>query len=148
MFVILATLLFTHFAACCWLALIEDKENLLEESWLQSYMADFEGYPYSSATRMYLLSFYWGFSTISTVGLGDIHPSNAQETVFCLFFMVIGVWFYSNSIGTFTRVILGRSSVAKVKEFDVLAELQAHNRVPKTLLYKLSEEVEASFIKK
>lgn len=60
----------------------------------------------ASSQRIYLIGFYWAISTISTVGLGDIRPVSIKEVVFCIIFMVFGVWLFSNTIGAFSKVFL------------------------------------------
>ena len=44
----------------------------------------------SSVTRMYLMSFYWSFTTMTTVGFGDITGATGLEQAFSIIAMGIG----------------------------------------------------------
>jgi hypothetical protein len=45
--------------------------------------------------RQYLVALYWAFTTMTTVGYGDVTPQTDEERIFCIFAMIIGVAFYS-----------------------------------------------------
>jgi len=60
------------------------------ESWIEEFgLAD------SNAKQKYLASIYWAAVTISTVGYGDIVPTNAIEMTVGLGLIFSGVAFYS-----------------------------------------------------
>ena len=46
---------------------------------------------------------------MTTVGYGDITPSNDSEKIYCLFAMCIGVGFYGYIIGTVTSMVTSTS---------------------------------------
>jgi hyperpolarization activated cyclic nucleotide-gated potassium channel 1 len=48
-----------------------------------------------SKSYQYLVSLYWAFQTITTVGFGDITPVLFAEFQFTLFWMTIGIQFYA-----------------------------------------------------
>ena len=45
--------------------------------------------------RQYLVALYWAFTTMTTVGYGDVTPQTDEERIFFIFAMIIGVAFYS-----------------------------------------------------
>lgn len=53
----------------------------------------------------YLSSVYWAFSTIATVGYGDIVAVSIFEKIISIVWMMVGVFFYSFTIGTLTMVL-------------------------------------------
>jgi uncharacterized membrane protein (UPF0182 family) len=40
--------------------------------------------------QKYVSSFYWAYSTVTTVGYGDVHAQTVLERLFCVVAMVIG----------------------------------------------------------
>ena len=56
--------------------------------------------------RLYLFSLYWAFATIFTVGFGDIHARNNIEYIISILWMLLGVGFFSFTIGTLSSILL------------------------------------------
>jgi Trk-type K+ transport system membrane component len=69
------------------------------ESWLSDYMEDFD------KNRVYLTTFYFTVTTITTVGYGDIDIVTKGEKIFCILMMVIGVIAFSLAMGSLTNII-------------------------------------------
>ena len=59
----------------------------------------------SSKFDLYIASFYYTLTTLTTVGYGDITPMNTNEVIVSSFFMFIGVLFYSYIIGLITTIM-------------------------------------------
>ena len=55
--------------------------------------------------RKYLLSIYWSISTVLTVGYGDLHAETNSERLISVIWMMIGVIFYSFTIGLLTSIL-------------------------------------------
>lgn len=80
-----------HAFACLWLYLGRTQEN----SWLKVKEDNWK--------VEYLKSYYFICVTMTTIGFGDIVPTNVGETIVCIFSMIIacGVFGYTiNSIGS------------------------------------------------
>ena len=52
-----------------------------------------------------MASIYWSITTVLTVGYGDIHAATNTERLISVLWMMIGVGFYSFTIGTLTSVL-------------------------------------------
>lgn len=96
---IFSILLAVHIIGCLWFF----SAKLLdfgESTWVARREIEDE-----SALFHYLSSVYWAFSTIATVGYGDIVAVNTFEKVLSIIWMMVGVFFYSFTIGTLTMVL-------------------------------------------
>ena len=54
--------------------------------------------------REYLVSLYYVIATVATVGFGDVTPDMAYEKIFICFFIIFGVWIYTNAISLFSKI--------------------------------------------
>ena len=87
-----------HIMACLWvfIAKIEDSPD----SWLVH-----RGFQDGSIRNQYIASVYWAFTSISTVGYGDITPNTSLERCLSIFWMVCGVYFFSFTIGSLSSIL-------------------------------------------
>lgn len=88
-----------HVSACFW--------------YLSSKISDFDPNTWvvrgaiidDPTARKYLMSVYWSVSTVLTVGYGDIHAQTNAERLISVAWMMIGVIFYSVTIGLITAIL-------------------------------------------
>ena len=52
-----------------------------------------------------ILGTYFAFTTLSTVGFGDLYPKSNQERVFCALILLTGVGIFSTFLGDFTEIL-------------------------------------------
>ena len=57
------------------------------------------------ATRLYLMAYHWALQTITTVGFGDICGYNLIEYIICILWLIVGVAFYGNAIGSICQIL-------------------------------------------
>jgi len=72
--------LFIHWLACGWVALHAGSEE-------------------------YLRALYWAVTTLTTVGYGDVTPSNTSQTIYTMIVMFLGVGVYGYIIGNVTNIL-------------------------------------------
>lgn len=53
-----------------------------------------------------MISFYWAFQTLLTIGYGDVVAGNAFEQFMAIIWMLTGIGFYSFTIGNMTQMII------------------------------------------
>lgn len=61
-------------------------------------------YDYSPAHNM-ILGTYYAFTTLSTVGFGDLAPRANVERLICAFILMAGVGIFSAVLGEFTEIL-------------------------------------------
>ena len=85
-----------HLIACLWYG-VARVTYFPEDCWVI-----LGGVEENSVRLNYLISFYWSFQTLTTVGFGDISAHNSIERVVAICCIIIGVGFYSYTIGNMT----------------------------------------------
>lgn len=93
-----------HLCSCFWLTiatLYYNPNTKFEGTWLSSFSPD----PYTEHIDLYVVSFYWTITTITTVGYGDISGTNNDERIFCCVVMVIGVIAFGFANGTLASIM-------------------------------------------
>jgi len=59
----------------------------------------------SSSQTKYIASIYYAFYTLTTVGYGEIHAKSSAEMIITIILMIVGVCFYSLTIGLLSSVL-------------------------------------------
>lgn len=98
--------------------------------------------------QLYLAAVYWAWSTLSTVGYGDITPSSDAERAYAMFAMVVGGAFYGYIIGSVTSIVsdMDVNSRAFFTRMDELAGwLDAHEDIPKVLRRRVRKHFKMIF---
>ena len=94
----------SHIFGCIWIFVGRSLEDNTEEegfSWIVS-----NGFDDLNAKNLYLTGLYYTFTTISTVGYGDISGGCLPERLVCIFYLFVGVLTYSFISGSITSIII------------------------------------------
>mmetsp|Transcript_19973 Transcript_19973/g.37015 ORF Transcript_19973/g.37015 Transcript_19973/m.37015 type:complete len:384 (-) Transcript_19973:203-1354(-) len=101
-----------HLAGCIWYFNAR-LQNFSPDSWVtRNHLID------TDIPTLYLISVYWAFSVVTTVGFGDYASTLKSEMLIAILWMTIGVIFYSFAIGslsTFLNVINTRDDILNTK---------------------------------
>jgi hyperpolarization activated cyclic nucleotide-gated potassium channel 1 len=133
-----------HVSSCLWY-FIARLSNFDHTCWVMKYRL----YDQSQA-RLYLTSVYWAVTTITTVGYGDITPGNELERAFAFMWMLIGVGFYSFTIGSLSSVLTSIDSRESILNSKMAAihEFAAETGISKETKMKIRHAVQENAIKR
>ena len=92
-------MMLVHIVGCLWY-FIAKLEGLGPDSWV--VRAGLGDQPEAS---QYIASVYWAFTTLATVGYGDIAAGTDMERIFSIIWMLFGIGFYSFTIGSLTSML-------------------------------------------
>ena len=78
---------------------------------------------------------YWAFTTMTTVGYGDISAVTMSERIFAMLGMLVGGFVFSALIGTISHLFESRdlSKLAKHRRIDLVSAFVRDSAMPKQL---------------
>jgi len=99
-----------HWGACVWYAIgtsdmyYEEHHDGAAASWVKVHQHD---YPYIGEDKFqhYIFSLYFTLTTMTTVGYGDITPTNLTEVCFCMVLLCCSSVVFAGLMGTLTDMI-------------------------------------------
>ena len=135
-------LLLNHISSCIWY-FVAKVQNLNPDSWVTRL-----GYIDSSNYEIYIISFYWTLTTITTVGYGDISAGSSIEKTYNLFLMIFGVIIYSFAIGSLSSIVssLDSNTAEMNQKLQILSRIKRefnldqdiYDKIRKVIKYDLS----------
>lgn len=140
---LLTVCLCVHIMGCFWFFSAK-LQDFSPDTWVVRY-----GYKDSSNQEQYMASIYWAFTTVTTVGYGDIAAGNGFEQILCIFWMIVGVGFYSFTIGSlsaFLSAIDTRDSILSSK-LAVVHEFAKETGISPECKQKIRESIKYSISK-
>jgi len=130
---------FAHCLACLFYGVSQTTLYSTPDSWIK--VAGIED---ESTLTKYIDSLYWAFTTMITVGYGDISPRNTIERLFTMFAMIVSAGVYAFTINSIGKM---------VSEFNMLAaqfrenmffvnQFMVQNKLPKHMRIKVRRYLE------
>jgi CRP-like cAMP-binding protein len=96
---LITILICVHVSACFWYFSAKI-EQFGPDTWVSRYQ-----YQDSDTATKYLVSVYWAFTTLCTVGYGDISGFTNLERLLSIGWMVCGHYFFAFTIGTLSSMM-------------------------------------------
>nr|CAB3503171.1 unnamed protein product [Digitaria exilis] len=91
----------------------------------------------------YTRAVYWSVATLTTVGYGDLHPSNPGEMAFAVVYVLFNLGLAAYIVGNMTNLVVS-SSTAALTLRDTLRGVSmfgAKNHLPEALTEQMAESV-------
>jgi Ion channel len=134
------TLVMLHLATCIWCAIgmIEGDQPF---TWISRYKLD-----NASEFEVYLTGLYFCLVSLTTVGYGDYTAYTNSEICFCILWMLIGVAFYSFTIGIISAFFTGKETKDSLlaKKLNNLDEFCKELNIKEETKQKLKASIEYS----
>jgi len=131
--VFLTVVICAHIVACLWY-FIAKLEGFNPDTWVSrsGYMDDNDG-------RIYIAAIYWSFTTMSTVGYGDITAETNIERCLAIGWMLFGVCFFSFTIGSLSSIMarIDSKEVILTNKLAIIEEFSREAKLEKDLKMRL-----------
>lgn len=141
--------LIAHWLACIWYAIghAERSGPNAHIGWL-AHLANATDQPYNanntggpSIKSRYITSMYFTFTTLTSVGFGNVAPNTPNEKIYCIVVMMIGSLMYASIFGNVSAIIQRlysgtaryHSAMQRVREFNKFYQ------IPNPLKQRLEE---------
>jgi len=138
-----------HFMACFWVLIGREGDKRGANNWLNNDVwwkkdpsgnggvgftfRDTEGGPLTRA--VYISAYYFCFTTITSVGYGDIHPYNTSERLYGIILEAVGGVLYAIIIAALTSIVTSTDSNKRVvtERLDMVSSYISSRRFPEEL---------------
>ena len=126
-----------HWIACMWYM----SATLFNEEWL-NWATNYGMYGGSNDHwKHYTTSIYWALMTLTTIGYGDVVPTNDFERWVAIFAMAIGGAFYAYMVGAVCGIVssMDLAGIEFRQTMDNLNEYLEEVQAPAALRFRLRE---------
>ncbi len=95
----------------------------------------------SDTVTQYLDALYWTVMTLTTVGYGDVVPSNNLQTLYAVIVMIIGAGVYGYVVANIARMLsnMDPAKAAYLKERDQLSSFMRYRNLPASLQHRIHD---------
>ena len=136
-------IILVHLSSCMWIFIITYSSNGYGFSQiLLKYNLSLD-----NKVQIYILSLYYLFGTITSVGYGDITPSTIGERIFLIFFLIVGCMLFSYILTALSSIfsqIDTKTQIFTEKEI-ILNQIRVEYSMPQTLFDKIRKALKNDF---
>ena len=121
--------------------------NICSEDELLEREKSCSDWAYANAMTCYIDGAYWAFSTLTTVGYGDVTSFTNIERVVSVIVMLLGVSFYAFTISNLSSIMANLDSESNnfQRKVEALDEFSRENGLNKELYLRLRRYFEYSY---
>ena len=126
----------THILTCLFVLIaVFSSDEDRKGSWLEPY--------HGQDVNLYMLSFYWAATTITTVGYGDISGTNDIERCFCTFVEIIGVIGFAFASSSLTSIItnIDQTNSEQHQKISIINRIREEHKIPFLLYNNLKKNI-------
>ncbi len=113
--VITVILFIAHWIACIFYAIGNAELESEPDCWLTK-----AGVQDSSVFDKYIISLYWAFTTMTTVGYGDVAPYTMSEKIYAMFSMLIACGVFAYVVGSIETIARKSNTMAAIFKEKIL----------------------------
>jgi len=140
----MAIMLCVHLVTCFWYY-SSVLEGFHPDTWVVR-----AGYADETTTTKYIASMYWSFTTLTTVGYGDISPYTNFEKIIATLWMLFGLYFLSFTVGSLASMLSSFDTKENVllSKLAVIDEFSKESNLDRELKHRLRHALRYSTEKK
>ena len=105
-----------HWTACWWFFVGNQDSAIYSTTWVTSAKIIDKNY----ATQ-YITSLYWAFTTMTTVGYGDITPYTINEKIYAMFTMILACGVFAYTVGSIGSLVSKQNAVENAYREQIVA---------------------------
>ena len=135
----LVIIFIAHWIACLFWYVGYKEWTSSGQSWILN-----AGIQDSPTEDKYLTSLYWAFTTMTTVGYGDVHPSTPNERLFGFFAMLVAVGVFAYTVGNIGEMVtrLNLQATKYKEKMTYVNQFLIHKDIPKDIRMKVRNYLE------
>ena len=128
-----------HWIACFFWYVGYSETTNRGESWILK-----AGIQDSPVADKYLTSLYWAFTTMTTVGYGDVHPLTPNERLYGFFAMLVACGVFAYTVGNIGEMVtrLNLQATQYKEKMTYVNQFLIHKEIPKDIRMKVRNYLE------
>ena len=124
-----------HLLACFWYYTSSAEEEEVRENWWNQI----ENLADADVNDHYVSALYWAFTTMTTVGYGDLTPQTGTERSYSIIVMILGATVFGYIVGNVSQMV-GRLDVGAVRQreqMDHIKNYMIEQDLPRKMRFRI-----------